>query len=92
MIAGDREIAERVADLLAEGPRTGYALAVELASRFGLPLAGRQGSLYAALLHLEREGFLESRWETQPGGDRRRVYRLPVLRDADCPPEREILP
>ena len=37
----------------------------------------RAGTVYPVLARLERSGWLQSRWEADPGGgERRRLYRL----------------
>jgi PadR family transcriptional regulator PadR len=57
------------------GPAHGYAIIEELKLRsrgtFTLP----EGTVYPALHRLERAGLLQSDW-TDPGGRRRRVYKL----------------
>ncbi len=77
--ARTRTLADLVTDVLADGPRTGFEIARALAVRHGLELPGHEGSLYAALLQMERAGWVESAWTDAPEGARRRVYRLPVL-------------
>ncbi len=49
-----------------------------------LSLRGREGALYAELIQLEREGFIEGEWSEAPEGRRRRSYRLPVLVDLNA--------
>ena len=50
--------------VLQDSPRHGYAIAREIERR------------YPALRALEREGLVESAWETQPSGPARRIYTL----------------
>ena len=62
--------------VLAEGPRHGYAIAREIERRSQEALSVGEGALYPALRALEREGMVESAWETQPSGPARRIYTL----------------
>ena len=73
-------LADLITDLVATGPMTGFELVRRLTQQYGLPLSGREGWLYAALMQLEREDYLESEWTPGEPGLRRRIYRLPVLR------------
>ncbi len=61
---------------LREQPRHGYALAQEIKRRSADALSLGEGSLYPALKALERDGFIEGRWEEQPSGSSRKVYFL----------------
>lgn len=61
--------------VLAGHPGHGYALSQRLADRSGGELQVPEGSLYPALLRLERQGLVTSAWETVDGR-RRRVYGL----------------
>ncbi len=58
---------------LADGPRHGYAIMVDVEELTGSPLG--PGTLYGALARLERRGLIEA-LEPQ---DRRRPYRLTGL-------------
>jgi len=69
-------LSDLIVDLVAERPLTGFEIARELDRRHQVVLRGREGALYAALVQMEREGFVEAFRE----GDRWR-YRLPVLVD-----------
>ncbi|MBW3620869.1 MAG: helix-turn-helix transcriptional regulator [Actinobacteria bacterium] len=60
--------------LLAETPSHGYDLLEQLAE-LGLPTAD-PGGLYRVLRALEREGLVDSRWETSDAGPARRTYEL----------------
>ena len=62
--------------VVADGPRHGYAIAREIERRSQNLLQNGEGALYPALRALERDGWLLSRWETQPAGPARRVYEL----------------
>jgi PadR family transcriptional regulator PadR len=68
--------------VLADRPGHGYALSQRLDQRSGGAFRVPEGSLYPALLRLERGGAVASAWEVVDGR-RRRVYRLtPTGRDA----------
>ncbi len=62
--------------VLSDGPRHGYAIAREIERRCHDALKVGEGALYPALRALEREGMVESAWQTQPSGPARRVYTL----------------
>ena len=61
---------------LLDGPAHGYGLARTIERRTENVLALREGTLYPALHALERDGLIESAWETPPGGRERKVYTL----------------
>ena len=58
---------------LSSGPRHGYAIKTDVESISGVPLG--PGTLYGALVRLERRGLIEA----LPTEDRRRPYRLTEL-------------
>lgn len=60
--------------LLLEGEAYGYALAARLSDAGLGPVPG--GSLYPALLRLEKLGFLSSQWTAGDGGPGRKYYKL----------------
>jgi len=62
--------------VLTDGPRHGYAIAREIERRSREALSVGEGALYPALRALEREGLVQSEWQTQPSGPARRVYTL----------------
>ncbi len=62
--------------VLQDSPRHGYAIAREIERRCADALKVGEGALYPALRALEREGIVESAWETQPSGPARRIYTL----------------
>jgi PadR family transcriptional regulator PadR len=62
--------------VLSDSPRHGYAIAREIERRCADALKVGEGALYPALRALEREGMVESLWETQPSGPARRIYTL----------------
>lgn len=63
---------------LADAPRHGYAIAREIERRSNALIALGEGSLYPALLALEREGLVVGEWQTPPtgGGPARKVYTI----------------
>ena len=58
---------------LAEGPRHGYAMMLDIEERTGRPIG--PGTLYEALARLEQRGLIEP----LPKVDRRQPYRLTGL-------------
>lgn len=60
--------------LLSGGEAYGYELAARLADQGVGPVPG--GSLYPALLRLEKAGHLASEWRAGDGGPGRKYYRL----------------
>lgn len=60
--------------LLYDGEAYGYELAARLAGAGVGEVQG--GSLYPALLRLERAGLLEARWRPGDGGPGRKYYGL----------------
>ncbi len=63
---------------LAEAPRHGYAIAREIARRSNALIELGEGSLYPALMALEREGLIVGEWQNpQPGGGpSKKVYTI----------------
>jgi PadR family transcriptional regulator PadR len=61
--------------VLADGPRSGYAIVEALRARAGGPLDLPTGAVYPALRRLERSGRLSGTWRTVDGR-RRRTYAL----------------
>jgi PadR family transcriptional regulator, regulatory protein PadR len=60
---------------LEAGPRHGYAIIEALRAGSGGQFDLPTGTVYPALRRLERAGLIKGSWD-QPGGRRRRVYRL----------------
>jgi transcriptional regulator len=62
--------------LQAMGPQHGYAIASRLAqvSRGAIQL--NMGTLYPALVRLERRGFVRARWQTTENNRRARFYTI----------------
>ena len=63
-----------VLDVLAVAPRHGYGISQALVSAGLQPIKGAQ--LYPALVRLEDDGAIESRWEQSGSGPARKVYEL----------------
>ncbi len=61
---------------LETGPAHGYALARTIEKRTENALQLREGTLYPALHTLERDGLIQSAWETPENGRERKVYTL----------------
>lgn len=61
---------------LQDGPAHGYALARTIERRTENALQLREGTLYPALHALERDGLVQSAWETPDKGRERKVYTL----------------
>jgi DNA-binding PadR family transcriptional regulator len=61
--------------VLEEAPSHGYAVIESLRSRSGGKFDLPEGTVYPALHRLERDGLIESEWDTD-SGRKRRVYRL----------------
>ena len=74
-------IADLILKILEERPRTGFQITRLLQDRHGVVLRRREAAVYAALLELERSGFVVSRETEVTEGRSRRVYDLPVLED-----------
>ena len=59
------------------GPSHGHQIAKHIQRTTDDLLQVQHGSLYPALHRLERKGWVESKWETAPGGNREfKFYRL----------------
>lgn len=61
---------------LRDGPAHGYALARTIERRTEDALQLREGTLYPALHVLERDGLIQSAWETPENGRERKTYTL----------------
>jgi PadR family transcriptional regulator PadR len=62
--------------LEAMGPQHGYGLARRIEQTSGDLLALNYGTLYPALLRLEQEGFIRSRWGASENNHRAKFYEL----------------
>lgn len=60
--------------LLVDGQAYGFDLAARLRDAGMGPVAG--GTLYPALLRLEKQGLVATRWQPGEGGPGRKYYRL----------------
>src|SRR5579871_2780114 len=58
------------------GPQHGYGLARRIEQTSGDVLALNYGTLYPALLKLEQEGYIRSRWGTSENNRRAKFYEL----------------
>jgi DNA-binding PadR family transcriptional regulator len=65
-----------VLGILAEGESYGYAILKQVNALSGGQLEWTDGLLYPLLHRLERQGHVESFWETPAGGRRRKYYRI----------------
>ena len=58
------------------GPLHGYGIARRIEQTSGDLLAVNYGTLYPALLKLEREGFISSEWGTSDNNRKAKYYKL----------------
>jgi PadR family transcriptional regulator, regulatory protein PadR len=58
------------------GPQHGYGLARRIEQTSGDVLALNYGTLYPALLKLEQEGYIRSRWGSSENNRRAKFYEL----------------
>jgi len=80
-------VADLILNLLAVRPRTGFEITRALEDEHRLLLRGREGTVYAALLEMERSGFVTSRVREVAEDRSRLFYELPVLEDVGTPGE-----
>jgi DNA-binding PadR family transcriptional regulator len=71
-----------ILDVIEGKAMSGFEIARAIESRIPGALAGREGSLYPALLALERGGEVIATWEMRESG-RRRVYRRSLVREVE---------
>ena len=57
-------------------PTYGYRITQDVLKRSEGHFQLKEGSLYPALHRLEREGLLQSNWDTAESGRRRKYYRI----------------
>lgn len=62
--------------ILDEGESYGYAILKRIAELSGGALEWTDGMLYPLLHRLDRLGYVEARWHTEPSGRQRRYYRI----------------
>jgi len=65
-----------ILSVLQDAPLHGYAIARVIERRSGNALRFKEGTLYPALQGLERDGFIQSAWDTSSAGPARKVYTL----------------
>ena len=61
---------------LADGPRHGYQLALEIEERSGGAFRFNHGTLYPILHKLESNGLIDGSWDEPAGKRKRRQYAL----------------
>ena len=61
---------------LADGPRHGYQLALEIEDRSGGSFRFNHGTLYPILHKLESQGLIDGTWAEPAGKRKRRQYAL----------------
>ena len=71
------------------GPMHGWGITERLASGSREVLRIGQGSLYPALYRLEKQGFIDSDWQTTEHGRRARYYALTAVGRKRLAAERE---
>ncbi len=64
----------RILDAL--GPLHGYAIARRIEQVSDKLLQVNQGTLYPALLHMQQEGWITSRWRTSESNRRAKFYSI----------------
>ncbi len=69
--------------ILSEGESYGYAIRKRVAELSGGELEWTDGMLYPVLHRLERNGYVEARWDSSKAGRRRKYYRLTGLGSAE---------
>jgi PadR family transcriptional regulator, regulatory protein PadR len=65
--------------VLEEGPTHGYEISRRIRMQSEEFLKVPESQLYPALHRLERDGFVESEWDTEGKGPARKVYRMTAL-------------
>ena len=65
-----------VLSVISDSPTYGYELIKELERRSSGYFHFREGTLYPALHRMEKDGLIEGRWQTLPGGQERRYYYI----------------
>lgn len=72
----------------ALGPQHGYGVARRIEQMSESALALNQGTLYPALLRLEQQGWIVSKWGVSENNRRARFYDSPRAADATSMPRR----
>ncbi len=65
-----------ILSLLSRGENYGYALIQEVKRLSGDRIEWTDGMLYPVLHRMEREGWIESRWDVAENGRKRKYYSL----------------
>ena len=65
-----------ILSLVYQQPMYGYQIIKELEGRSQGYFKFKEGTLYPALHRLEKAGLVIGRWQTLPGGRRRRYYHI----------------
>ena len=65
-----------VLSVISDSPTYGYELIRELERRSSGYFHFREGTLYPALHRMEKNGLIQGRWQTLPGGQERRYYYI----------------
>ncbi len=65
-----------ILSLLAKGDSYGYALIQEVKRLSGEKIEWTDGMLYPVLHRMEREGWIEARWDESETGRKRKYYSL----------------
>jgi PadR family transcriptional regulator PadR len=63
-------------NLLSRGDMYGYEILQEASRRSKNAFELKEGTLYPALHHLEKKGWLKAEWRTGENGRERKYYRL----------------
>ncbi|OIJ15569.1 PadR family transcriptional regulator [Anaerobacillus arseniciselenatis] len=61
---------------LNERPMYGYELVKEMEKRSDNALSMKEGTMYPCLHKLEEKMYIESYWQEQPKGPRRKYYKI----------------
>ncbi|HKJ93953.1 MAG TPA: helix-turn-helix transcriptional regulator [Longimicrobiales bacterium] len=75
--------------ILAEGDSYGYAILKRVRELSGGRMEWTDGMLYPVLHRLERQGYVEARWQVADSGRRRKYYRITPRGRAQLAEERE---
>src|SRR5687767_6249828 len=63
-----------ILSLLSKGESYGYAIIQDVKARSDNHLQWTDGMLYPVLHRMEKQGWIESRWETTENGRKRKYY------------------
>jgi PadR family transcriptional regulator PadR len=64
---------------VAKEPMHGYRISKEIDTMSRGYFAMREGTLYAYLHEMERDGLIEGYWQKSPDGPKRKLYRITDL-------------